>query len=373
MLNVDNTAKYLLERGLVTTEAILFDDLCVTTATRRNPNIIVTHAGAAPSLLIKQVDAAVKGADLSLGIEGAFYRFAEASGQADLIAAMTRVIALDEQNRRLLIAFLPGALTLWNYIRRFTPPDVPLLVFSRLGSILASLHAMRSDSSELQVFKGHLRSETPWALRAHRPTPDLVATLSRANFEILRIVQSQPELVCRLDSLTDLWRPTGLIHGDIKADNILVVPKPDGSGAAEVKLVDWELVQIGDPAWDLAGVLQDLVLFWINTMSPAESVDAMVTSAIWPWPAVQPAFGAMAQGYATLSRIDAAAFNALCLKAVRFCGARLIQTAFEMAQMSDSIPTASALLLQLSGNLLADPYLAQVQLFRLMSRVEWAA
>lgn len=373
MLTVDNTVAYLLSRGLITTAAVLFDDLCITTATRRNPNIVVTHKGASPDLLIKQVDAAVKGADLSLGLEAAFYRFAEASGSADLAAAMTRVVAMDEQNRRLLISFVPGACTLWKHIRRRAAPDFPVDTLHALGAVLATLHGTRVSSTDMLVFRGHLRPDAPWALRAHRPTPDLVATLSQAGFEILRTVQRQPELVRRLDGLTHLWHPTGLIHGDIKAENILVLDATSGDGAPVVKLVDWELVQIGDPAWDLAGVLQDLVLFWINTMSPADSIEAMVASAVWPWTAIQPSFRALVRGYAERSGLEAGPFNALLFKSVCFCGARLIQTAFEIAQMSTAIPIPSALLLQFSANLLADPHMAQVQQFRLMSRVEATA
>ena len=48
-----------------------------------------------------------------------------------------------------------------------------------------------------------------------------------------------------------------------------------------------------------------------------------------------------------------------------FSAARLIQTAYEMAQTAQTLPAASVLLLQISANLLTDPAVRQVQLYGL--------
>src|SRR5205085_4146404 len=103
--------------------------------------------------------------------------------------------------------------------------------------------------------------QLPWVMRVHKPSPDLMATLSPANMETLKILQTQEQISARLDVLRKRWIASTLIHNDIKSDNILVSAPADG--APRVHIVDWELVQIGDPAWDIAGVLQDFVLFWI--------------------------------------------------------------------------------------------------------------
>lgn len=50
--------------------------------------------------------------------------------------------------------------------------------------------------------------------------------------------------------LTAQWRTAVLIHGDVKWEHV----RRDGV------LVDWELAGLGDPAWDLAGLLHELCM-----------------------------------------------------------------------------------------------------------------
>jgi hypothetical protein len=69
----------------------------------------------------------------------------------------------------------------------------------------------------------------------------------------------------RRDALRDAMRvtrnspgPTGLIHGDLKADNVLCAP---GSPT----IIDWELCGIGPFAWDLGSVVGSMLAMWIET------------------------------------------------------------------------------------------------------------
>ena len=55
--------------------------------------------------------------------------------------------------------------------------------------------------------------------------------------------------------------------------------------------------------------------------------------------------------------------NATLLRAVAFSGARLVQTAYEVSQASDTMPAQSVLLLQVSANLLADAESAQLRFY----------
>jgi hypothetical protein len=151
---------------------------------------------------------------------------------------------------------------------------------------------------------------------------------------------------------------------------VLVVPPRLGAAptSIEIRLVDWEFIQRGDPAWDLAGALQDFVVFWVNTL-PAESgtteadLERLISRAPYPWVVIQPALRAFWQGYRVAADLDAGSGSVLLLRAVQFSCARLIQAAIEMTQETSWLPLQAVLLLQIASNLLDDPGAAQVQFY----------
>jgi Ser/Thr protein kinase RdoA (MazF antagonist) len=209
-------------------------------------------------------------------------------------------------------------------------------------------------------------------MQVHKPGPEMLADLSPANYQTLKILQTQEGLSGRLDGLRRLWKPQAVIHSDIKSDNVLVLPPPvdDGTSPPEIRVVDWETVQIGDPAWDLAGALQDFLLFWVSSMNQTmPTSEEMAASARYPLFVLQPAIRALWRGYRSALNLSHAEANALIRRATSFSAARIIQSAYEMAQHSRDLPVGSVLLLQISANLLADPETGQVQLYGLFQEV----
>ena len=134
--------------------------------------------------------------------------------------------------------------------------------------------------------------------------------------------------------------------------------------------MDWETVQFGDPAWDIAGALQDFVLFWVSSMTQGvASIDEMVATARYPLIVLQSAIRSLWRGYKQTAQLAADESADLIGRAVRFSAARLIQSAYEMAMSAQALPVSSVLLLQISANLLADPQTGQVQLYGIVQEV----
>ena len=76
-----------------------------------------------------------------------------------------------------------------------------------------------------------------------------------ATRRVVDVVAADDVLVEALRAGRRLWRPSCLIHGDVKWDNTILDPGPP----VTVKLFDWELAGSGDPAWDVGSALADLL------------------------------------------------------------------------------------------------------------------
>jgi Ser/Thr protein kinase RdoA (MazF antagonist) len=363
MLDVDTATAFLLAHGLVDVDAIIDGELTIASAARRNRNLRVQGPGGS-GYLIKQPGDPTEGGFLTLRAEAAFYQFCwqepAAAAMADLLP---RLVYCDPPGAVLVLELFHDALPLGSYLAAHDPQQFPHEALRALGRALGLFHrTFRRPGLGGDPRLDWLHAQVPWVMLVHKPGPELLAIISQANYQTLRILQSQENLSGRLDGLRRRWRPEALIHNDIKSDNVLV--RPGGNPAEpEVRLVDWELVQVGDPAWDLAGALQDLLLFWVNSMPLGVEHEQMIASARYPLPTLQRALRALWAGYrgaADRAEPDAAD---LLQRAVLFSAARLIQTAYEMAHGATSLPPASVLLLQIAANILADPERAQVQLY----------
>jgi len=168
---------------------------------------------------------------------------------------------------------------------------VDATVAGRVGAILGRIHAATADRPDIAA-----RFDTDATFFAIRLEPYLVAT-GRAH----------PDLRPRLDALVETTRATKrvLVHGDFSPKNILI-------GPGGPVILDAECAWFGDPAFDLAFVLNHLLLkgAWHpgGRALYAEAFAALVAAyrdcVSWePWPALEARTGALLPGL-MLARID---------------------------------------------------------------------
>ncbi|HEY5878167.1 MAG TPA: aminoglycoside phosphotransferase family protein [Nakamurella sp.] len=129
-----------------------------------------------------------------------------------------------------------------------TDPGEESAILRALGRTLADLHRLPRDG---------FSAREPWLLGVpdgRAPAnlhgdPGLVAFLGD--------IADNDTLGPSIRRLRGIWRPLVPLHGDVKFDNVLVARQ---TGGPHVTLIDWELAGLGPPAWDLAGVLDGLLL-----------------------------------------------------------------------------------------------------------------
>jgi hypothetical protein len=119
----------------------------------------------------------------------------------------------------------------------------------RVAGPLAAMHRATGRRAHAGALPPALAGPCPWGLRlfdGDAPAelwrhPAVAAVLARAG--------EDRAIVAGVRRARGAWRAVALVHGDLKHDNVLLAP--DG----RLALVDWEMARLGDPAWDLAGLL----------------------------------------------------------------------------------------------------------------------
>jgi hypothetical protein len=198
----------------------------------------------------------------------------------------------------------------------------------------------------------------------HRPTPQLLASQSPANAELIRLLQTQNGCAKRLDRLHAHWRVETVIHGDIRPSNVLV-RKAHGELPCEIRIIDWEMVQLGEGAWDLAGALQSFARLWVESMPMTEnlSIDERMALASFPLDRVQDLSRSLWRGYQVAIDLPRPEPDRLLDRAVKLLAVRLIQAAYEISDELMVLDPRSVIMLQLGVNVLSQPEVARRHLF----------
>jgi aminoglycoside phosphotransferase (APT) family kinase protein len=354
-LTVDTVVPYLVERDLVKAKVIVEGDLEVVDVGRRNENLKIIRQDG-PSYLLKQPGAGESFTDATIRCEAGFYKHCQLHpGSAELRTIIPGFHSWDE-NRRVLILELVDGRPLWAHYASTTAPEFPADSAQPLGQALGTLHRVfRGRASRPDPWIVQLASAPPWILFAHRPTPEIFTRLSPASLEVLRLLQQDRPMTAGLDSLRGEWTADTLIHGDIKGDNVLVTARTDEE--VRVHIVDWELIQVGDAAWDVGNIFRDFLGYWLLSvpLSGDLTAEQMLQNAQIPLTNLHPATRAFWNAYCHSASLDTNAANDFLLRSARFAAARMAQGAYELSAATRTPSNLAISMLQLAANILADP------------------
>jgi hypothetical protein len=353
VLSSRNLVHYLLDRRLVTFDSVVDGDFMVVDAPSRNRNFKVIRKRA-PSYFVKQVKTWEPAAIASLQCEATCYWLSQNDAEFALLRALLpQFHAYDPGSHVLVVELVPGGESLSEYHRRLGA--FPADVAARLGEALGTYHRGAGDAPRLNSGKTSFPRNVPWILSFHRQGAHLFGTLSAANSQLLAVLQRYPEFQGALDALHDHWQVNSLIHGDMKWENCVV--SPIGDGAPGVKVVDWELADLGDACWDVGAVFQAYLSSWVLSLPATGDAppSQLVEQAAFPLEAMQPAIRAFWRSYVVTLGRNGRGQGELLERCVRYGAARMIQTAFEYMNYSPQITASALRLLQLSLNVLTNP------------------
>ncbi|WP_158294237.1 phosphotransferase family protein [Kribbella sp. VKM Ac-2568] len=362
-LTVDTVVSYLIEQGVLSVAAIVASDVEVIDVGRRNQNLkIVRRSG--PSHLLKQAGAGESTTERTVHSEAAFYNQCQIDPDLTDVRAVIPKLHHWDADRSLLLTELIDGQTLWaHYAAASTLPSESA---AALGTAIGTIHrTFRQPSSHSLPWIAGLPTYPPWVLLAHRPTPDMFARLSPANLQVLKLIQIDRTMVTALDGLRRDWTADTIIHNDLKGDNLLVTTTADGG--VGVHIVDWELISVGDAAWDVGSVFRDFLDYWLLSvpLSGDLTPEEMLQGAQIPLAKLHPAIRAFWNAYRAAAEMEASVLNSFLLRSVRLSAARMVQGAYELSLSTQNPPNVAYGMLQLALNILSDPRDASLHLFGL--------
>jgi hypothetical protein len=344
VIGLDTIVGFLLDRALLTPEQVVAG-VTVDPLPRRNSNLRVSTSDGS-GVFVKQADGQAEGSARTVRAEGMFYA-AQAARPAAGMLSLPRLVHFDPDRPLLVLELLPSHRPLLEYARDQPAHRFPMHAWRRLGDRLGAIHRclrlFPADTSDT-------RAAVPWVVTTPRPFIESLSTLSSGTLSVVEVVQQSGLLTNGLQLVEELWQDEQLIHGDVRADNVLVRAEPPGG--PDLRLVDWEMHRRGDPLWDVAGALDMLVLERLSAVA-ANTYDPEIP--ILPEVVLQAASCALWDAYLSNVAPLPPRPGPVEQTLTAYCAARLVETAVEGTGYLDELPEFVVLALQVAENLFADP------------------
>lgn len=325
---------YLIERGLLEPEAIVDGDLTVADASRRNRNLKVLRRRG-PSYFVKQPATPDAQAVATLQREAVCFELAARHPGWDVLRELVPgYFGYDEHRHLLVLGLVEGGRSAAEGAAWHGPPPP---VAAAAGRALGRFHRIAADLAAAAP-EGAFPGTPPWILNAPRTDPSWMPVTTAGQQQLLGWLRVDPRVRRAFDSLLGGWRTDALIHGDLKWDN-LVLTGPEES--PEARIVDWELADLGDPAWDLGALLQTFVAYPLLSMPVAPGAQGTAEPPPEVWATVRPAATALWNGYLEGRGVAPQAAGELLGRALRLSGGRAVLSAYEHLHQAPALTPQS--------------------------------
>ena len=300
--------RYLLDRGVLSSA-----DAVLTSATAEETSIshssFYVRVDGRPQWFVKRADP-VRSQGRDLGAEAAVYRLA--AFHPALAQVIPRCRLIDEGDNIVVLDAINGKpLTggfQWSDGRARAGS---IKILRAYGDAVAHVHSVRPAAL----------GKPPWLLVALEPRWGDYSWLPRGCASLLARLAASVTFQAAFRQARFEWQPIGLVHGDLRWANALLDEQSD---SVKIWLVDWELACLGDPAWDIASMLADVVATAALAQGNAPPADDPMALSI-----------SMLEGYRAAARLALASWVPLLQRSVRLAGVRMVQTMIEQGHVSD--------------------------------------
>ena len=331
-------------------DAIFDGDYLIAEAGRRNRNFKVIRRKQ-PGLFIKQIKTPDPQAIATIQREAAFYKAVHSDPR---VAALSSLIPqlIDYEPRRQAIALSLADPAESMAEQQWRAGAFPENSARLLGNTLATVQAQGAALLQHPDARSLFPMQMPWPLMLDQVGLSFLDTYGSSGPQLSAAIRQSPSLQLRLSELRPLWRYDSLIHGDMKWDNCLVQD-------SRMTIVDWELADIGDGAWDVAAIFKE---YLVTAMFSAHNRQVGNPAATHTIESLQPSIRSFWSGYAGSRGLTASESSVFLDRSVRFTGARMILAVLEYVAGAQPFEPLGSAMLQAASNILEAPQVAAGQL-----------
>jgi hypothetical protein len=331
-----------------------------------NFNLVVKSADG-QNLLVKQNRLDSQGqAEGSLPTEWVVQALIDSFGLTNIQPLISQVLLLDWSNCTLVSVFYDDYCSLdrFYYVHRKFPPHIPHVFGMNLGKI----HQATYQQSQHREFVGrYLKLEQAAKLprfiqKFNNLDPSIFATVCPDGLNFYKLYQRFPSLNQAVMELYSNLHPACLIHNDLTLDNFIVDLYLDADStqikSEQIKIIDWERSNWGDPAVDLGMVVAEYVGgIWLGNLVVDRHLDlnTMLSLAAYPLESLVPSLRAFLQGYLTQFPQIIAHRPDFIRRVVQFAGIGILDRLSYYVEHHYYFQNNSLCKLQVAKNLLCHP------------------
>lgn len=348
LINGFNLIHYLLGKGFINYQDLFCKGISITPVQSRNFSYKVTIPDST-FLFVKQVDFPEPDKVDTLKMEATCYWLAQ---HENTLHALREVfpdyIHFDPYHHILISEQIPDSTDLQTYFKSESSYSVSIA--KKLGKILATYHNGMYEKIVQNHSERLFRQAVPSPFSLFGEHLPRLKPRSDVEKQMRDLILSEPSFKERVREVKQKWDVTSLIHGDIKFQNFLI----DLTGDHSIRLIDWEVADLGDPLWDCAAILQSYILPWIFNLDQ-KNVPQLYQSMEVSIPSIH----AFWEEY----RDSTSHQSANLIKLIEYCAIKLLHTCYESHVQAPALGSSGVKLLQLSLNMLTNPQNAITQFF----------
>ena len=349
-----NVLQYLKQHGLLTNAQIVNGGVMIVMDRSRNRFVLAIQRSG-PSYFLKQALESEFGTKETVAREAYIYRRSFSDELfAPLRQYLPKLYHFEPQETVLAIEHVESSKNLADIHRQAV--RCPTEVARKLGRGMSAYHRITFETNT--PVESTFPRKLPWIFELfNQPDLSRLRQRSPACSKLIDLILKTPRFSELLAALSADWISDTLINSDMKWENCLLAPDNLPYEHRRLYMIDWELADIGDAAWDVGSIFQCYVNMWISSMgikiSPGN--DDYVSNATVSIESIQEGIVAFWDAYRSGCEEHQNRSRHFLERCARMMAARMLITAYEYSSPTSELDPRAVLMTQTALNVLESP------------------